>query len=136
MLANTAQLLDRVPRDVEFTYNQKMAKLKPLLETSFVSYTTLLEKLHLSKVHAETKKPKCFYHCNQKESCQRIRETLSLVHMIAEELGKRNQVFEGMKVTLIGSTREGTRTFYYDEVDVHLSLSEDFKLFTFFNAEE
>ena len=30
VLANTAQLLDQVPRDVEFTYNQNMDKLRPL----------------------------------------------------------------------------------------------------------
>merc|ERR550517_1644478 len=43
VLANTAQLLDQIPRDVEFTYNQNMDKLRPLLGNSFVPYTTLLE---------------------------------------------------------------------------------------------
>ena len=136
VLTNTAQLLDQIPRDVEFTYNQNMDKLRPLIqENTLVPYTTLLKQLHLPKVHVETKKPKCFFHCNQKESCQRIRETLGLANILTEELGKRNPVFEEMKVTMIGSTREGSRTFFYDEVDVHLSLSEEFKQFTEFDAE-
>ena len=131
VLANTAQLLDQIPRDVEFTYNNKMDKLRPLLGSSFVPYTTLLETLHLPKVHANF--DKCFFNCDQKQSCRRIRETKRLVDLIAEELGRKNKVFEGMSVTLIGSTREGSRVFYHDEVDVHLSLSEEFKEFAFFD---
>ena len=47
VLANTAQLLDQIPRDVEFTYNQKIDKLRPLLgKDALVPYTTLLKHLH------------------------------------------------------------------------------------------
>merc|ERR1719495_1234421 len=53
VLANTAELLDQMPRDVEFTYNDKMEKLKPLLTEIMVPYTTLLKHLHLPKVHFE-----------------------------------------------------------------------------------
>merc|ERR1719458_178441 len=106
VITNTAQLLDQIPRDVEFTYNQNMDKLRPLLQGSFVPYTTLLEKLHLPKLHVEVKKQKCFYHCNQKQSCQRIRETYDFVKILVKELGKRNKVFEGTTATMIGSTRE------------------------------
>ena len=38
VLANTAELLDQMPRDVEFTYNRKMDKLKMLLASSMVPY--------------------------------------------------------------------------------------------------
>merc|ERR550517_1295153 len=48
VIANTGQLLDQIPRDVEFTYNQKKDKLRPLFrENSLVPYTTLLKQLHL-----------------------------------------------------------------------------------------
>ena len=40
-----------------------------------------------------------------------------------------NKVIEEMKVTMIGSTREGPRTFYHNEVDIHLALSEEFGYF-------
>merc|ERR1719193_17568 len=54
VLANTAQLLDQIPRDVEFTYNQKIDKLRPLLEQdSLVPYTTLLKQLHQPKAHVD-----------------------------------------------------------------------------------
>ena len=32
VLANTAQLFDLIPKDVEFTYNQKIDLLKPFLQ--------------------------------------------------------------------------------------------------------
>ena len=49
VFANIAQLLDQIPRGVEFTYNPKRNKLKPLFVRSMVPYTTLLNNLHLPK---------------------------------------------------------------------------------------
>ena len=134
VLANTAELLDQMPRDVEFTYNDKMDKLKPLLSSPMVPYTTLLENLHLPKAHYE--EATCPMVCGQKQNCHRIRETMSLVDLIVAELGKRFKVFEGMDIAMIGSTREGSRAFFYDEVDVHLSLNKDFKKFSYFDAKQ
>lgn len=135
VLANTAELLDQMPRDVEFTYNNKMEKLKLLLTSStMVPYTTLLENLHLPKAHYE--EATCPMVCGQKQNCHRIRETMSLVDLIVAELGKRFKVFEGMDIAMIGSTREGSRAFFYDEVDVHLSLNKDFKKFSYFDAKQ
>ena len=74
--------------------------------------------------------------CGQKQSCQRIRETMILVDLIVAELGKRNKVFENIKFSMIGSTREGSRAFYNDEVDVHLSLSDDLNHFCYFDVKE
>ena len=141
VLANTAQLLDQIPRDVEFTYNQKIDKLRPLLgKDALVPYTTLLKHLHLPKAHFDDKEPMkpmvCPSDCSQKQSCQRIRETLGLVHLVARKLGERSKIFEGIEMSMIGSTREGSRAFYNDEVDTHLSLSNDLKKFCFFDKEE
>ena len=143
VLESTAQLLDKIPRDVEFTYNQNMDKLGLLIqENSLVPYITLLNQLHLPKVHVDDKEPMvtcpsdlATSDCSQKQSCQRIRETLSLVHLVSEKLGERSKVFEGMGVSLIGSTREGSRAFHNDEVDIHLSLSDDLKELCFFDVE-
>ena len=127
VLTNTAQLLDQIPRDAEFTYNQNMDKLAPTIgDNSFVPYTTLLNQLHLSKAHVNDKKHKpmlCPSDCSQKQSCQRIRETLGLVNIIKSKLGEKSTVFEGIEVSMIGSTREGSRAFFKDEVDIHLSLN-------------
>merc|ERR1711978_348856 len=41
-----------------------------------------------------------------------------------------------MDIAMIGSTREGSRVFFYDEVDVHLSLNKDFKKFSYFDAKQ
>ena len=136
VFTNTAQLLDQIPRDVEFTYNQKMDKLNPLLGNSLVPYTVLLQNLHLPKAHYQGMLPMCSPFCRQKQSCQHLRETIDLVHLIVDKLGERLKVFEGIKVSLIGSAREGTRIFAYDEVDMHLSLKENFKQFSFFDVNQ
>ena len=114
MLANTAEFLDQIPRNVEFTYNQNMDILRPLLVgDALVPYTTLLvlKQLHLPKAHVDNKDPMeaCPSDCSQKQSCQRIRETLELVQLVAKKLGERSKVFEGIKMSMIGSTREGSR---------------------------
>ena len=127
---NTAQLLDQIPRDVEFTYNQNMDKLRPLLgKNTLVPYTILLKQLHLPKAHIDDKESKlvCPSDCVQKQSCLRIRETLSLVNIVAQKLGERNKMLEGIEVSIIGSTREGSRAFYNDEVDIHLLLNHDLR---------
>ena len=107
VLAKTAQLLDEIPRDVEFTYNQKIDKLRPLSgKDPLVPYTTLLKHLHLPKAHFDDKEPMvCPSDCSQKQSCQRIRETLGLVHLVARNLGEKSEIFEGLEVSMIGSTR-------------------------------
>ena len=84
VLANTAQLLDQIPRDVEFTYNQKIDKLRPLLgKDTLVPYTTLLKHLHLPKAHFDDKMPMksmvCSSDCSQKQTCQKIWDTLGLM---------------------------------------------------------
>ena len=134
--ANTAQLLDRLPRDVEFDYNRKIVKLKPLLDTTFVPYAKLLKHLHLPKPHFGGMLPMCSLFCCQKQICRRVRETLDLVHLIVGEVGERIKVFEGIEVSMIGSTREGSRAFDCDEVDVHLSLKKNFNQFSFFDVDQ
>ena len=139
VLANTAQLFDQVPRDVEFTYNQNMDKLRPLIRgNTLVPYTTLLKHLHLPKAHVDDKDPMmvCPPDCSQKQSCQRIQETLHLVHLITRKLGERSKVFEGIEVSMIGSTREGSRAFYNDEVDIHLSLNHDLQKLCYFDDKD
>ena len=98
---NIAQLLDRLPRDVEFDYNRKIDKLKPLLDTSFVPYAKLLKHLHLPKPHFGGMLPMCSLFCRQKQICRRVRETLDLVHLIVGVVGERIKVFEGIEVSMI-----------------------------------
>ena len=136
VFANTAQLLDLVPRDVEFTYNQNMDKLRPLLGGSLIPYDTLLKQLHLAKVHVDEPMEVCPSDCSQKPSCQRIRETLQFVKIVTQKLGDRRKVFEGIEISMIGSTREGSRAFYNDEVDTHLTLNDELKQFCFFDVKE
>ena len=143
VIANAAHLLDQIPRDVEFTYNQNMEKLRPLLQDdSLVPYTTLIKQLHLPKAHVNDNDPKmvCPSDCSQKQSCQKIRETLCLAKIIRKKLGEKSKVFKvkdmDKEVKMIGSMSEGSRAFHMDELDIHLSLNQDFAEFSFFDAKE
>merc|ERR1719397_1704896 len=102
-----------------------------------VPYTTLLKHLHLPKVHVDVKEPMvCPPDCSQKSSCKRIQETLGLVKNITKALGEKSKVFEGIEVSMIGSTREGSRAFYSDEVDIHLSLNHDLQKLCYFDIQD
>ena len=144
VINQTAKLLDQIPRDVEFTYNKKFTKLKPLINNPIVPYKHLLEQLHLPKLHIgdrktrklQEKEAECPASCEQKLNCKRMREAINLVHIIAAKLGEVNEVFKELDVSLIGSTSEGSRTFFYDEMDVHLSLNKNFKEFSVFDDKE
>ena len=52
------------------------------------------------------------------------------------QLGEEGKVFEGLGASMIGSTREGSRAFYNDELDIHLALNNDLKQFCFFDVKE
>ena len=138
VLANSAHIFDQIPCDVEFTYKPKIDKLRPLLGgDTLVPYRTLLKQLHLPKVHFDDEEPTvCPSDCNQKVSCKRIQETVGIVHLITTKLGEKNKMFEGIEVSMIGSTKEGSRAFYNNEVDTHLTLSSDLKKFCFFDVKE
>ena len=144
VINQTAKLLDQIPRDVEFTYNNKFTKLKPLINNPTVPYEHLLEQLHLPKLHIgdrktrklQEKEAECPASCRQRLNCKRMREALDLVHIIAFKLGEVEEVFKELNVSLIGSTSEGSRAFFYDEMDVHLSLNKKFKAFSIFDDEE
>ena len=124
---------------MEFNYYRKMENMRPLIgENALVPYTTLLKELHLPKVHvSDNEEPieMCPLDCSQKQSCLRIRKTLRLVKVVTQKLGEKNQVFEGLEVSMIGSTREGSRAFYNHEVDIHLSLNHDLIKLCYFDVE-
>merc|ERR1712096_595042 len=63
----------------------------------------------------------CPKECGQNRGCLRIRETYELAKMIKNKLAEINPVFKGMKTSIVGSIREGTRAFFNDESDIHLS---------------
>ena len=144
ILDKTAGFRNLVPKSAEFTYNKKIDKMKPLLTSTQVSYDKLLQELHVPPVHVGVKENQnhkdvgqkeeewdsCPVLCSQKKSCLRIRETYKLVQIIIKQLEKNNPVF---KLTIIGSVREGSRVFSNDEADLHLSLNEGLKRFTYFD---
>jgi hypothetical protein len=53
----TAGILDLIPRFVEYEFEDKMGKILSLLTQKTVTYSTLLEKLHVPQVHSKNKCP-------------------------------------------------------------------------------
>ena len=53
----TACISDRLPKSVEFAYNDEMTKLRPLLSKSMVSFEDLVDALQVPPVHAEEECP-------------------------------------------------------------------------------
>lgn len=122
ILSRNTHIFDQVPKSVEVEYNRNMDEILALIEKDdFVSYDQL-KNLHVAEVHYETECNDC---CKQKTTCERIRETVRLVEMIARKLGQINPVFENMGVLVVGSLKEKSRTFHVDEVDMTLTLADE-----------
>ena len=140
-----ANLFNKIPRTEEFTYQKKLDKTIPLFSiNNKVGFPKILKKLKIPPIHVGIKDIKknreeewqtCPNDCGQKRSCERIREVYTLVNMIMQELEKeKHGYFRGIKITIIGSVREGSRVFFSDEVDLHLSLHDSFKNYTYFDS--
>ena len=120
----TASIENRLPKSVEFPYDDEMTKLRPLLSHSTVRYEDLLHALHVPPVHAEEE---CPGDCRQKEDCDRLRQVYFLVRLLVAKMGEINPVFRlgaNRHPSVIGSMKEHTRVFFNNEVDVHVSLNK------------
>ena len=120
----TASIENRLPKSVEFPYDDEMTKLRPLLSQSTVRYEDLLRALHVPPVHAEEE---CPGDCRQKEDCDRLRQVYFLVRLLVAKMGEINPVFRlgaNRHPSIIGSMREHTRVFFNNELDVHISLNK------------
>ena len=120
----TASIENRLPKSVEFPYDDEMTKLRPLLSQSTVRYEDLLRALHVPPVHAEEE---CPGDCRQKEDCDRLRQVYFLVRLLVAKMGEINPVFRlgaDRHPSIIGSMKEHTRVFFNNEVDVHVSLNK------------
>ena len=97
----------RLPKSVEFRYENEVEKLRPLLSKTTVAYSDLLEALHVPPVHADKK---CPWDCTQKDECDRMRQVFDLVCLVVAEIGEINPVFrlgKGRIPSIIGSGLAG-----------------------------
>eukprot|EP00092_Neocalanus_flemingeri_P035016 GFUD01038103.1.p1 GENE.GFUD01038103.1~~GFUD01038103.1.p1 ORF type:complete len:555 (+),score=151.28 GFUD01038103.1:2-1666(+) len=136
IIRGTAGLLNKIPKSVEFIYNPKLSKMKPLLTNSTVSFSKLIKKLHVPPAHVGKEFKNCPSDCQQKRACTRLRETWELSDLIKSKLGDIHPIYQDMDLSLVGSIRENTRAFFLDESDVHLSLAKNLKHFTYFDTKE
>ena len=153
VMEGTAGIFNRIPKSHEYPYSEKIDKFAPLLAgppgTCTVSCKKLQAELLVNQVHVGRKPDSrriwktCPDDCppESRESCKKMREVYWLVLMIVKELEKcehkvYGKIFKGTTCMLIGSMREVTRIFQNDEIDVHLSLSEDYKTRSKFDRDE
>ena len=57
IMSRSAEIDLRLPKSVEFRYENELEKLRPLLSRTTVAYSDLLEALHVPPVHADEKCP-------------------------------------------------------------------------------
>ena len=127
---NKAGIFNLIPRFQEFLYNSKKEKLSPLLPGTPVELEELKDKLLVPKVHVEEN---CQRGCTQKTNCSNTRSIYKVVKDIVRKLSdckytnlpSCSDIFQNMDTMLIGSLKEGTRVFFHDELDIHISLDEE-----------
>jgi len=85
-----ASIGERLPKFVEFAYDDEMTKLRPLLSKSTVRYEDLLRALYVPPVHAEEE---CPGDCKQIEDCDRLRQVYFLARLLVAKMGDINPVF-------------------------------------------
>merc|ERR1719234_1302861 len=135
IINKTTSIENRLPKSVEFAYDDEMTKLRPLLSQSTVRYEDLLRALHVPPVHAEEE---CPGDCRQKEDCDRLRQVYFLVRLLVAKMGEINPVFRlgaNRHPSIIGSMKEHTRAFFNNEVDVHISLNKVLRNKFFFDQD-
>ena len=115
-----------IPKSTEFRYDNELVKLLPLLHKSrsdTIPFTVLAQALHIPEVHVDQD---CTEACSQKMECEKMRQVYNLLVMIVQKMGEINPIFElgwGRKPSIVGSIKEGTRAFFCNEMDVHISLN-------------
>ena len=124
IMNRSAEIDLRLPKSVEFRYENEIEKLRPLLSKTTVAFSDLLEALHVPPVHVDKT---CAWDCRQGEECDRMRQVFDLLCLVVAKLGEINPVFrlgDGRLPSIIGSMKENTRAFFNNEVDVHISLNK------------
>ena len=133
-----------IPKSQEFSYFDIMEKMIPLIEKSYgydysprglITFKDLLDDLHVKPVHYKKERKKeatCPEDCMQKQTCERIRNVVSLVKQILEKMSKQFSIFKNVQIVIVGSLKEQTKIGNVDEADILLTLDEKYrKYFTY-----
>ena len=127
---------EALPMSKEFRYNNEMEKIESLDNLSYPSYPSLLKTLHLPETHTDVECPPM---CQQTNKCDVLRQVFHLIKRIVLTMGQINPVFElgaGRHPSIVGSIKEGTRCFFFNELDTHVSLNKCLKDHCGFDMEE
>ena len=79
IMNGSAQIDLRLPKSVEFRYENEIEKLRPLLSKTTVAFSDLLEALHVPPVHVDKT---CAWDCRQGEECDRMRQVFDLLCLL------------------------------------------------------
>ena len=136
IMNKTASLQDTVPKCVEYRYDNELEKLRPLIQSNkIVPFTILYEALHIKEIHAEKNCPDSY---RQQRDCSKMRQVYNLVKKIVAKMGHINPIFKLGKnrhPSIVGSVREGTRVFFSNELDIHISLNKRHRQYCEFDVE-
>ena len=63
----------------------------------------------------------------QNQTCERIRNVISLVKQILKEMSKQLPIFKNAQVVVVGSLKEQAKIGNVDEADILLTLDEKYR---------
>eukprot|EP00090_Calanus_glacialis_P042839 TRINITY_DN7592_c0_g1_i4.p1 TRINITY_DN7592_c0_g1~~TRINITY_DN7592_c0_g1_i4.p1 ORF type:complete len:1248 (+),score=293.70 TRINITY_DN7592_c0_g1_i4:101-3844(+) len=136
IMNKTASLDDTVPKCVEYRYDNELEKLRPLIQSNkIVPFSNLLEALHIKEIHTEKNCPDL---CRQQKDCSKMRQVYNLIKRIVAKMGHINPIFQLGKdrhPSIVGSVKEGTRVFFSNELDIHVSLNKQHRQYCEFDVE-
>lgn len=138
---DSALVLDLIQKNFEYPYHDELAKITEMLpesmnnKTRLISYKDLIQKLWVPTVHYE--KDECPNDCTQKTKCKCIRDVLTLIKHLLNEISKQFSIFSGTDVVIVGSLKENTKINELDEADCVLVLdkTKNFENFLEFKEE-
>ena len=130
-----------IPKTKEFMYVDLLTEqILPLVKEASLSsnglvrFDTFIEKLHVEDIHYSP--ATCPDACKQQPTCRRIRDVLKLLKDVMKKMGEEYPIFENARIICVGSLKEGTKIGRVDEVDITLSLSDEFERNLIFDEKE
>ena len=137
ILQQKVRFVERLPKSEEFGYNNEMERVRPLLQLGLeLPFTSLLKAIHLPEAHIEAECPSS---CPQPDKCDKMRQVFNLIKLIVLKMGEINPVFKlgtGRHPSIVGSLKEGTRCFFFNEMDTHVSLNKSLRNHCSFDAKK
>ena len=123
------EILDKFPKTNEFQYVNIMDKIISMVHEAdqanrrLVKFENLLDKLQTPPIHPSNE-TKCPEDCSQTLVCRQIRDTVSVLDKVVQEIAKDFPILKNTVPIIVGSLKEGANIGDIDETDILLIIEE------------